>query len=114
MATPGMCKAMGILALLMLGYLIVTVALPTVLAASFGGPIVGLVVGLAAGLVLTHNSSSKGDKRVVCGSSCASGFCGGLVSLKIGGALGAAAGALTTLLSLIVLFFVLSKLIWKV
>lgn len=108
-----MCKAMGMLALVMLGFLVVTVPLPTVLAASLGGPAVGLVVGLTAGLLLTHNSTTKGDKRVVCGSSCLSGFCGGLVSWKIGGALGAAAGACTTLCAFLVLFFVLSWIVWN-
>lgn len=114
MATPGMCKAFGFLALIMFGFLIVTVALPAVIASSVGGPLAGTVVGLVAALLVTHDAPpGEGNRRVIGTTGALSGFCGGLVSLEFGGLLGVAAGAVTTLVAFAVIFLVMSRIIWK-
>lgn len=113
MATPGMCKAFAFLALIALGFLVVTVALPAFIAASLGGPIGGLVVGIFAAFVVTYNSKpGEGNRRVICTAGGAAGLCGGLVSVEFGGLAGVAAGSIATLLAFVVIFMVMSKLVW--
>lgn len=114
MATPGMCKAIALLALVALGFLVITVALPALIVSSVGGPLAGTVVGLAAALLVTWNDKpGEGNRRVIGTAGALSGFCGGLVSLEFGGLLGVVAGAVTTLVGFVVIFLVMSRLIWK-
>lgn len=111
MATPGMCKAMGLLALMLLCFLVISVVVPTMIAASLGGPIAGLLMGLGASWFFVRNSTGRGNKRVVCTSAGLAGLCGGLAAWKLGGLVGIACGALATLTVFLVLFFALAVIV---
>lgn len=114
MATPGMCKAMGLLALMLLSFLVISVVVPTMIAASLGGPIAGLLTGLGASWFFVRNSTGRGNKRVVCTSAGLAGLCGGLAAWKLGGLVGLvgiACGALATLTVFLVLFFALAVIV---
>lgn len=113
MATPGICKGFGKAAVGIIGGIAMGFGLMVFFFYGAGGPVSGMILGIALGLMSSYQSNQTGEKRSMSTAGAIVGLCAGVVAREFGGAPGAIFGAFTMLIVSFVMLPILAQLFEK-